>query len=147
MNHPLIFRTADSPPNRNQEALSLTYTPETGVDAEPALDLLSCLSACFKAHKRTTRLLLKHARSRRRLQYGQVLLHMFINKQRWPCSRSFAPQRRQETPNPYPRTSPSLEVITRGAYSWTRRKLSHKLKSLKPGHCRLTLHSRPKRRS
>ena len=36
---PLVLRTAASPPIQNQEALSLTYTPEAGKDAEPAPDL------------------------------------------------------------------------------------------------------------
>jgi hypothetical protein len=71
---------AASPPIPNQEALNLTYTPGSNEDAEPALDLQSCLSACFKAHRRTTHLFLKHDHNKRRLKYGRALLRMFSKK-------------------------------------------------------------------
>ncbi len=38
------------------------------------------MSTCFKSHRRTTRILLKHARNQRRLKYGKALLRMFLKK-------------------------------------------------------------------
>jgi hypothetical protein len=75
---PLILRTVTSPPIRNMEALSISRTPVEEDEPTPASDLQSRLNACFKAHRRTTRLLLKHARNQRRLNYGKALLRMFI---------------------------------------------------------------------
>ena len=42
--------------------------------------MTSRLDACFKAQRRTTRLLLKHVRNQRKLKYGQTLLRMFVKK-------------------------------------------------------------------
>ncbi len=53
VNHPLVLRTAAFKQIRKQEAQSLTHTPEAGKDAEQALDLQICLSACFKSQKTT----------------------------------------------------------------------------------------------
>ena len=50
------------------------------VDDTPPPDLTILLAACFKAHKRTTRLLLKHARTQRKIKYGHALLRMFVKK-------------------------------------------------------------------
>jgi hypothetical protein len=78
---PLTLRTATSPPIRNLEALSLADpldSEEALADDTPSSDLPSRLAACFKAHRRTTRLLLKHVRTQRKLKYGQTLLRMFV---------------------------------------------------------------------
>ena len=78
VSNPLTLKTTTSPPIRNLEALSLSYTLDEGDDSTPEPDLQSRINACFKAHRRTTRLLLKHARNQRRLKYGKALLRMFI---------------------------------------------------------------------
>jgi hypothetical protein len=56
---PLTLRTKASPPIRNLETLILTNVPDTDDDTPPSTDLVTRINACFKAHKRTTRLLLK----------------------------------------------------------------------------------------
>ena len=60
---PLTLRTMAFPPIRNLEALSLTYPPKADGDTKSSPNLNDRLSTCFKAHRRTTRLLLKHARN------------------------------------------------------------------------------------
>jgi hypothetical protein len=77
---PLNLRTVASPPIRNLEALLLTDVHEDDDDTTPSPDLTSRVNACFKAHMRTTRLLLKHAHNQRRLKYGKDLLRMFLKK-------------------------------------------------------------------
>ena len=79
---PVTLRTVASPPIRNLEALTLTATLEEHGKNIPQSDLLTRLNTCFKAHRRTTRLLLKHARKQRRLKYGKALLRMFLKKPR-----------------------------------------------------------------
>jgi hypothetical protein len=76
--NPLTLRIVAFPPIRNLEALSLTDPPDNDIDATPSPDLNNRLSACFKAHRRATCLLLKHARNQRRLTYGKGLLRMLI---------------------------------------------------------------------
>ena len=69
----------------NLEALSLKYVIGDDDDTTPSPYLNNRVNACFKAHWRTTRLLLKHARNQRRLKYGKALLRMLKkNKQRMP---------------------------------------------------------------
>jgi hypothetical protein len=65
------------PPIRNLEALILTDAADNDDDTTQSLDLNNRVIACFKAHRRTTRLLLKHARNQCRLKYGKALLRMF----------------------------------------------------------------------
>jgi hypothetical protein len=81
--NPLTLRTEASPPIRNLEALMLA-DPQDEEEAEDddtlSPDMTSRLAACFKAHRRTTRLLLKHARIQRKIKYGQTLLRMFVKK-------------------------------------------------------------------
>ena len=68
------------PPIRNLEALIFTTVPDEDDDTTPSQDLNNRINACFKSHRRTTRLLLKHARNQRRLTYGEALLRMFLKK-------------------------------------------------------------------
>ena len=77
---PLTLRTVASPPIRNLAALNLTDVPKDEDDTTPSPDLDNLVSTCFKAHKQTTRLLLKHARNQRRLKYGKDLLRIFLKK-------------------------------------------------------------------
>jgi len=83
------LRTVASLPIRSLEALTITdpqdddddstSPPDINVDDTiPATDLNSRLNICFKVHRRTTRLLIKHACNRRRLKYGKALLRMFF---------------------------------------------------------------------
>jgi hypothetical protein len=65
------------PPIRHLEALILTDVLDDDDDTTPSPGLNNLVSKCFKARKRTTRLLLKHARNQRRLKYGKALLRMF----------------------------------------------------------------------
>jgi hypothetical protein len=60
---PLTLRTKPPPPIWNLETLILTDVPEKDDDTPPSTDLITRINACFKAHRRTTRLLLKHARN------------------------------------------------------------------------------------
>jgi hypothetical protein len=76
VNTPLTRRTVASPPIRNLKALILTDVPDEDDDTTQSTDLITQINACFKAHRRTTRLLLKHARNQRRLKYGKALLRM-----------------------------------------------------------------------
>jgi len=72
-----------SPPIRNLESLSLADPPdieEAVADDTQSPDLTNCLDACFKAHRRTTHLLLKHVRTQRKIKYGHALLRMFVQK-------------------------------------------------------------------
>ena len=104
---PQILRTLTCPPIRYLEALSLSHTPDEEDEPTPASDLQSRLNACFKAHQRTTRLLLKHARNQRRLKDGKALLRMFIKNRKLPCNPSYALQRKRRTLNSFPQTSRS----------------------------------------
>ena len=70
------------PPIRTLETLILTDVTVEEDDATPSPDLNNRINACFKAHRRTTRILLKHARNQRRLKYGKALLRMFLKKPR-----------------------------------------------------------------
>ncbi len=73
--NPLTLRTETSPAIRNLEALRLADPQdeeETEDDDTLSPDMTSRLAACFEAHRRTTRLLLKHARTQRKLKYGQT---------------------------------------------------------------------------
>jgi hypothetical protein len=72
----LTLRTVASPPIRNLEALILTTILDEDDDTTTSPDLNNRINACFKAHRRTTRLLLKHARNQRRLKYGKALFRM-----------------------------------------------------------------------
>jgi hypothetical protein len=74
----LTLRTVASPPIRNLEALILTNVHDEDDDTTPSPNLNSRINACFKAHRITTRLLLKHARNQRRLKYGKSLPRMFF---------------------------------------------------------------------
>ena len=79
----MTLRTAASPPIRNLEALSLADPPhvEEAVDDDTqSPDMASRLVACFKVHRRTMRLLLKHVRTQRKIKFGQTLLRMFVKK-------------------------------------------------------------------
>ena len=74
----VTLRTVASLPIQNLEALILTEVPDDDDDTTPSPDLNNRMNACFKSLKRTTRLLLKHARNQRRLKYGKALLRMFL---------------------------------------------------------------------
>jgi hypothetical protein len=76
----LILRSVAFPPIRNLKALSLTDPPDDEDDTTTSPDLGNRWGTCFKAHRRTTRLLLKHARNQHKLKYGKALLRMFIKK-------------------------------------------------------------------
>jgi len=88
---PLALRTVASPPIQNLEALTLTDPQDDDDDSTllldlnvddttPATDRNNRLYICLKSHRRTTRLLIKHARNQRRLKYGKALLRMFFFK-------------------------------------------------------------------
>jgi len=80
VNNPFTLRTSVSPPIRNLESLRLTLSPMECDDTTSVVHLQSCLRACFKAHIRTIRFLLKHVRNQRRVKYGKALLRVFITK-------------------------------------------------------------------
>ena len=69
------------PSIRNLEALILTNVPDDD-DTTRSPDLNNRINACFKAQRKTTRLLLKDARNQRRLKNGKALLSMFLKKTR-----------------------------------------------------------------
>ena len=60
---PVTLQTVASPPIRNLEALIITDVPDDDDGTTQSPDLKNRVTACFKAHRRTTRLLLKHARN------------------------------------------------------------------------------------
>ncbi len=102
VNTPLILRTKASPPIRNLETLILTDVPEEDDDTPPSTDLITRINACFKARRRTTCLLLKHARNQRRLKYGKALLRMFLNKTRVALQSILRTAAEEENTHPLP---------------------------------------------
>jgi hypothetical protein len=129
--NPLILRTAASPPIRNLEALSLADSPDAEDDEDtdtPSHDITNRLTACFKAQRRTTRLLLKHARNQRRLKYGQSLLRMFFKKPRVALQsilRTTAAVKAQDS-QPLPTNLSIIGTRPRADFWWNRRRSSTK---------------------
>jgi hypothetical protein len=80
VSNPITLKTITSPPIRHMGTLTLAPTSEGEEEDNPPPDLLSQISACFKAHRRVTRLLLKHARIQRRITFGKKLLQLFFTK-------------------------------------------------------------------
>jgi hypothetical protein len=99
---PLTLRTKASPPTRNMEALVLSSVHDKDDDTLPSTDLITHINICFKAHKRTTRLLLKHARNLRRLNYGKALLRRFFKKPRMALQSIFRTTPEEANTQPLP---------------------------------------------
>jgi hypothetical protein len=109
----LTLRTVTSQTIRNIDALSLTHAPVEEDDNTLSPDIQRRLGACVKAHRRITRLQLKHARNQHRLKYEKALLRKLITKQRWPCNPNYLHQRRRLTLIFSLRTSRSFEMTPR----------------------------------
>ena len=90
------------PPIRNLEALILTDAPDDDDDTTQSPDLNNRVSACFKAQRRTTCLLLKHARNQRRLKYGKTLLRMFLKKPKVALQSILCTEAEEDNTQPLP---------------------------------------------
>ncbi len=98
----MTLRTVASPPIRSLEALILTDAPDDDDDTTQSSDLNNRVTACFKAHRRATRLLLKHARNQRRLKYGKALLLMILEKPRVALQSILRTAAEEENTQPLP---------------------------------------------
>ena len=72
------------------------------------------MNACFKTHKRTTRILLKYARNQRRLKYGKALLRMFINKTKVALQSILRTAAEEENTQPLPTDLSIVKYIASG---------------------------------
>jgi hypothetical protein len=99
---PVTLQTVASPPIRKLEELILKDVPDDDNDTTPSPDLNNCVNACFKAHKQTTRLLLKYARNQRRLKYGKVLLRVFLKKPKVALQSILRTAAEDENTQPFP---------------------------------------------
>jgi len=99
---PLTLRTVASPLIWNLEALSLTDVRHDDDDATSSPNLTNRVNVCFKAHMRATRLLLKHVRNKRRLEYGKPLLRMFLKKPKVALQSILRTEVKEENTQPLP---------------------------------------------
>ena len=122
VNTPLTLRTSASPPIRNHETLRLTLSSNEYEDANPVGHLQNCLRACFKAHRRTTKLMLKHARIKEDSHTAKLSFACSLQNLKRIFNASSARRRSNRTPKPSPQTSQLSRMRTRGDSSLARRK-------------------------
>jgi len=77
VNKPLSLRTVLSPPPKNVDSLGVLLRTDTSPTDQTTLQ---ATHSFFKGMRRTTRLLIRHARNLRRLKYGKRLLRIFVKK-------------------------------------------------------------------